>query len=73
MNVTRKFFERVRITGPMEDSKKAHAYLDKHRYRLLRGGPVVKDCKADMSKMLVIGEREVDAPTPATTASASSP
>jgi len=60
MNIKHKTIDRVRITGPMDESGKALDYCYRHDYRVMRTGPKrVSIGKVDTSRFAVTAERVV--------------
>ena len=60
MNIKHKTIDRVRITGPMEESGKALDYCYRHDYSVIRSGPKrVSIGKVDKTRFAITAERVV--------------
>lgn len=60
MNIKHKTIDRVRITGPRADNAKAHAYIERNDYHIMRSGPkMIGLGRCDPSRFAITAEREL--------------
>jgi hypothetical protein len=60
MDITGKKIERIFITGPLDEYKKAHAYCRENGFRIIQANPFLTDGKnrSNVTSFEIVAEKD---------------